>query len=181
MTDLDYYQILLVEPDATADEIREAYYNQIQMRYAQRGKDIETAVHIQQVSEAYMILGNPYRRASYDLERLESTAREQAGKEAAPSAQSASFLCVVSFLRRAFFLRRVRSQPSAQWYLLVVILMLGVGAILSAVVQGLYWLPVVMIVMLCVLMNLLAILLTRHSGAKDIASVGEEKKQQLQT
>lgn len=169
MTDLDYYQVLQVEPDATANEIREAYYNHIQRRYAQRGKDIETAVHIQQVSEAYMILGNPYRRASYDLERLKSTGDASASEAASFSAKSASFV------------RRLRSQPRAQWYLLGGILMLGAGAILSAVLQGLYWLPVVMIVLLCVLMNLLAILLTRDSGAKDIASVGDEKKQQLQT
>jgi curved DNA-binding protein CbpA len=168
MSDLDYYQVLQVEPDATANEIREAYYDLIQRRYAQRGKDIETAVHIQQVSEAYMILGNPYRRATYDLERLKSTGDASAKEAASLSAKSASFL------------GWVRSQPRIQWYLLGGILMLGLGAILSAVVQGIYWLPVVMIVLLCVLMNLLAILLTRDSGAKDIASVGDEKKQQLQ-
>jgi Flp pilus assembly protein TadB len=168
MTDLDYYQILQVEPDATANEIREAYYDHIQRRYAQRGKDIETAVHIQQVSEAYTILGNPYRRAAYDQERLQATA-EAAGEAGSLSAQGASIL------------RWARSQPRIQWYLMSGIFMLGVGAILSAVVQGLYWVPVLMIVMLCVAMNLLAIVLTRHSDAGEIAGVSDETNHQMQT
>jgi hypothetical protein len=169
MTDLDYYQILQVEPDATANDIREAYYDQIQRRYEQRGKDIETAVHIQQVSEAYTILGNPHRRASYDLERLQGADSDSTGSEASLSAQGASFL------------RWVRAQSRLQWCLIAGILMLGVGVILSAVIQGIYWFPILMIVMLCVLMNLLAMLLTRDNHAGDVSSVGEEKNHQMQT
>ena len=168
MTMLDYYQILQVEPGANASEIREAYYDQIQRSDTQRGKDIDTAVHMQQGSEAYTILGNPYQRASYDLERLQGAA-EAAGEAASLSAQSASLL------------PWARARPRIQCYLMAGILLLGAGAILSAVAQGLYWLPVLLIVMLCVAMNLLAILLTRHSDAGDIASVSDEKNHQLQT
>jgi Flp pilus assembly protein TadB len=168
MTDLDYYQVLQVEPSATANEIREAYYDHIQRRYEQRGKDIETAVHIQQVSEAYTILGNPYRRASYDLERLQDAASASEGKAAQLSAQSASFLS------------RIKLSSRTQWYLMAGILMLGVAVVLSALLQGIYWLPVLMIVMLCVLMNLLAILMTRRDREGDISNVNEEKKRQVQ-
>ena len=161
MTDLNYYQILQVEPDATANEIREAYYDQIQRRYEQRGKDIETAVHIQQVSEAFTILGNPHRRKSYDQERIEGADSNSAGSQASLTAQGASFL------------RGLRAQSRLQWCLMAGILMLGVGVVLSAVIQGIYWFPILMIVMLCVLMNLLAMLLTRNNRAGDISSVGE--------
>lgn len=169
MSDLDYYQVLQIEPDATANEIREAYYDHIQRRYELRGKDIETAVHIQQVSEAYTILGNPYRRASYDQERLRSADNDSVGNQALFSAQGASIL------------RRVRSQSRIQWYLMATILTLGVAVILGAVLQGIYWFPILMIVMLCVLMNFLAIWLTRDSRAGDISNVSEEKNHQVQT
>jgi Flp pilus assembly protein TadB len=168
MANSDYYQILQIEPGATSSEIREAYYELIQKRYAQRGKDIETAVHIQQVSEAYTILGNPYRRALYDQERLQSTS-------------SKSDKSSVSFSEHTSNLSRAAARPRIQWYLMAGILLLGVGAILSALLQGLYWLPVLMIVALCVLMNLMAILLTRDSDHRDDPSAAEESTHQLQT
>jgi hypothetical protein len=59
-------------------------------------------------------------------------------------------------------------------------LMLGVAVVLSALLQGIFWLPVLMIVMLCVLMNLLAILMTRRDREGDISNVNEEKKRQVQ-
>jgi Flp pilus assembly protein TadB len=164
----DYYQILQVGPEATSSEIREAYYELIQKRYAQRGKDIETAVHIQQVSEAYTILGNPYRRALYDLERLEGTS----STSDSPTASSSEYTPMPS---------RAARRARTQWYLMAGILLLGVGVILSAVLQGLYWLPVLTIVALCVVMNLLAILLTRDSEAGDAPKATEESTHQLQT
>jgi Flp pilus assembly protein TadB len=169
MANSDYYQILQVGPEATSSEIREAYYQLIQKRYAQRGKDIETAVHIQQVSEAYTILGNPYRRALYDLERLQGSS----STNASPTASSSSGLKPI--------MRSSAVRPRTQWYLMACILLLGVAAILSAVLQGLYWLPVLMIVALCVLMNLMAILLTRDSVHRDIPKAAEESSHRLQT
>jgi Flp pilus assembly protein TadB len=169
MANLDYYQILQVGPEATLSEIREAYYRLIQKRYAQRGKDIETAVHIQQVSEAYTILGNPNRRALYDQERLQSSS---AARTSTNMASSPGGIAVPS---------KESARPRTQWYLMAGILLLGAAAILSAVLQGLYWLPVLMIVTLCVLMNLLAILLTRDSDSGDTPNVAEESTHQLQT
>lgn len=168
MANLDYYQILQVKPEATSSEIREAYYELIQKRYAQRGKDIETAVHIQQVSEAYTILGNPYRRAVYDLECRQS-ATSTSDK---PTASSPGHTPIPSL---------VAGRRRIQLCLMAAILLLGAGAILSAVLQGLYWLPVLMIVALCVLMNLLAILLSRDSVHRDNPGAVEESTHQLQT
>jgi Flp pilus assembly protein TadB len=169
MSDLDYYQILEVEPDATASELQEAYHRLIQKRYAQRGKDIETAVHIQQVSEAYTILGNPVRRAQYDLDRMQSSATTETDKGDVTSRERLP----VSY--------RPPARPRTQWYLMAGILLLGLAAILSAVLQGLYWLPVMMIVALCVAMNLLAILLTRDGEEQDLPRVTDESNHQLQT
>ncbi len=169
MSNLNYYQILQVEPDATASELREAYYRLIQKRYAQRGKDIETAVHIQQVSEAYTILGNPYRRALYDRERLQNTSTQPTGQGPA----SAPGIAPIA--------NRAASRPRTQWYLMTGILILGAAAILSAILQGLYWLPVLTIVGLCVLINLLAILLTRDADAGDVPNVTDESNHRYQT
>ncbi len=148
MSNLDYYQVLQVEPNATSGDIREAYYRLAQKRYDQRGKDIETAVPIQQVSDAYTILGNPYRRAIYDLERQDGSPQDGAESGAAYSDQSSALPG-----------RRTASKR-VQWYLLVCILILGTAVVLSAKSLGQYWLPVLMIVMLCVVLDLLAMLLT---------------------
>jgi DnaJ domain len=169
MSNLNYYQILQVEPDATASELREAYYSLIQQRYAQRGKDIETAVHIQQVSEAYTTLGNPYRRALYDRERLQIASTQPA------SQATAAPLGVAPNDNRA------ATRQRTQWYLMAGILLLGVVAILSAVLQGVYWLPVLMIVGLCMLINLLAILLTRDDDDGDSPNVTDESNHRFQT
>jgi hypothetical protein len=169
MSNLNYYQILQVEPDATASELREAYYDLIQQRYAQRGKDIETAVHIQQVSEAYTILGNPYRRALYDRERLQIASTQ-------PTSQAtAAPLGVAPNDHRA------AAGQHTQWYLMVGILLLGGAAILSAVLQELYWLPVLTIVGLCVLINLLAIFLTRDADDEEVPNVTDESNHRFQT
>ena len=149
MSNLDYYQVLQVEPNATSGDIREAYYRLAQKRYDQRGKDIETAVPIQQVSDAYTILGNPYRRAIYDLEHLNDSPPDRTESEASQSAQ-----------RAALPSRRTASKR-IQWYLMACILLLGMVVILSARSLGQYWLPVLMIVMLCVVMDLLAMFLTK--------------------
>lgn len=149
MSNLDYYEILQVEPNATSGDIREAYYRLAQKRYDQRGKDIETAVPIQQVSDAYTILGNPYRRAIYDLERLNDLPRNPAETAVLHSAQFNALPGRPNALKRI------------QWYLMACILLLGIAVILSARSLGQYWLPVLMIVMLCVVMDLLAMFLTK--------------------
>jgi curved DNA-binding protein CbpA len=148
MSDLDYYQVLQVKPNATSGDIREAYYRLAQKRYDHRGKDIETAIPIQQVSDAYTILGNPYRRAIYDLERENGSPQDRTESGAAYSDQSS-----------APPVRRTASKR-IQWYLLACILLLGIAVVLSARSLGQYWLPVLMIVMLCVVLDLLAMLLT---------------------
>jgi curved DNA-binding protein CbpA len=167
MSNLDYYQVLQVEPNATPGDIREAYYRLAQKRYDQRGKDIETAVPIQQVSDAYTILGNPYRRAIYDLERKNNSPQDRAESAAAKSAQSAALPG-----------RRTASKR-IQWYLMAGILLLGIAVILSARSLGQYWLPVLMIVMLCVVMNLFAMFLSRNLNPDNNPYDSDESKKPI--
>lgn len=151
MSNFDYYQSLQVEPNATSDDIREAFYALAQKRHAQRGKDIENAVQIQQVAEAYTVLGNPLRRAMYDQERQQESPSDNPENNANLSAKSSGV-----------------SSKKIRWFLVTGIFLLGAVILMSALAQGMYWLPVLMIVALCVVMNLLAMFLTKNSDHEDI-------------
>lgn len=151
MTNYDYYQSLQVEPNASTDDIREAFYALAQKRHAQRGKDIENAVQIQQVAEAYTVLGNPHRRARYDRERLQESSNYNPENITNRSAK-----------------RDGVSSKKVRWFLVAGIFLLGAVILMSALAQGMYWLPVLMIVGLCVAMNLLAMFLTKNSDHEDI-------------
>ena len=59
----DLYSLLGVRPDSTEDEIRAAYYRRLQ--FDQPVTD-EEAVRSQQLRQAYELLTDPNRRASYD-------------------------------------------------------------------------------------------------------------------
>lgn len=59
----DYYSILGVDRQATADEIKRAYRKQAAQHHPDKGGDTE---QFQQVQEAYSILGDATARAKYD-------------------------------------------------------------------------------------------------------------------
>jgi curved DNA-binding protein CbpA len=151
MTNYDYYQSLQVEPNATSDDIREAFYALAQKRHAQRGKDIENAVQIQQVAEAYNVLGNPLRRARYDQERLQESSHYDSENLTNRSKK-----------------RGGATSKKVRWFLVAGIFLLGAVILMSALAQGIYWLPVLMIVALCVAMNLLAMFLTKNADHEDL-------------
>jgi signal peptidase I len=62
----DLYSLLGVEPTSSEDEIRAAYYRRL--HFDQPVTDAE-AVHAQQLRQAYEVLSDPDRRASYDASR----------------------------------------------------------------------------------------------------------------
>jgi signal peptidase I len=64
MTDL--YSVLGVMPDASPDEIRDAYYRRL--RFDDTGTDGE-ALHTGELRQAYEVLSDPDRRRSYDASR----------------------------------------------------------------------------------------------------------------
>jgi DnaJ-class molecular chaperone len=73
--ELDYYQILEIQPGASRAEIKEAYYRSSRAFHpdANRGLEPELLGHCEHVSkrvtEAYCVLRDPRRREAYD-ERL---------------------------------------------------------------------------------------------------------------
>jgi signal peptidase I len=55
------YEVLGVAPDASPDEIREAYYRAVRTNLAEGGRERLPEIH-----EAYDVLSDPERRSSYD-------------------------------------------------------------------------------------------------------------------
>jgi len=65
---IDYYDILGVAPNATAEEIRKAYHAVAFMCHPDRNGAAEEANRrMQEINEAYAVLSDPIRRREYDL------------------------------------------------------------------------------------------------------------------
>lgn len=69
----DYYQILGVRPDSTIKEIRRAYRQLAILYHPDRNPDRQSTVKMQEINEAYSVLGDPRKRIQYDFGRLHST------------------------------------------------------------------------------------------------------------
>lgn len=75
----DYYDVLGVSPDASADEIRRAY-RQLARRYHPDISGDERAVAFLEAARAYETLADPRRRQSYDAERSGRAAPAATGR-----------------------------------------------------------------------------------------------------
>jgi curved DNA-binding protein CbpA len=66
----DYYKVLGVAPDASAEEIKEAYRRLAFQCHPDRHQESEEAPKkMQEINEAYAILSDPITRREYDLPR----------------------------------------------------------------------------------------------------------------
>ena len=74
----DYYQILGVRPDSTLKEIRRAYRQLAILYHPDRNPDRQSTTQMQEINEAYGVLGDPRKRQQYDFGRLHWTAAAQA-------------------------------------------------------------------------------------------------------
>lgn len=71
--DSKYYDILKIPPDATAAEIKKAYFKEARRRHPDKNPTDPTAPKdFQELSEAYQVLSNDNLRANYDRNGLES-------------------------------------------------------------------------------------------------------------
>ena len=62
----DYYKILGVGKNASADEIKKAYRKLALKYHPDRGGDAETEKKFKEINQAYQILSDPKKRSQYD-------------------------------------------------------------------------------------------------------------------
>lgn len=69
-----HYEILGVSQDATEATIRQTYYRLLQIYHPDHNSDPEAHKRSREIIEAYSVIGDPVKRATYDNERRSSTA-----------------------------------------------------------------------------------------------------------
>jgi len=119
MGDGGHYATLGVRPDATAEEIRDAYRALARRYHPDRAPG--AAATMAAINEAYRVLGEPARRAVYDA------GRRGTGSAAGPSASSAP-----PAARSPGTVRLREPLPPARypWKLVLVMFLLGTAVVL---------------------------------------------------
>jgi curved DNA-binding protein CbpA len=64
----NYYKILGIVPSATSTEIRQAYRRLASLKHPDRDPSPQATLEMQEINEAYSILGNENKRTKYDVE-----------------------------------------------------------------------------------------------------------------
>lgn len=72
VVDREMYDILGVEPEATAAEIKKAYYVKARLHHPDRNPSPESKATFQKIGQAYQILGDDHKRAEYDTRGKEA-------------------------------------------------------------------------------------------------------------
>ena len=62
----DYYEILSVTRTASADEIKRSFYKLARQYHPDVNKETDAATRFKEINEAYQVLSDPEKRASYD-------------------------------------------------------------------------------------------------------------------
>lgn len=62
----DYYEILSVTRNASADEIKRSFYKLARQYHPDVNKEADASVRFKEINEAYQVLSDPDKRASYD-------------------------------------------------------------------------------------------------------------------
>ena len=64
----DYYRILDVRPASSPAEIRQAYRRLASLTHPDRDSSPQATTRMQEINEAYGVLGNENKRIKYDIE-----------------------------------------------------------------------------------------------------------------
>jgi len=73
LTVKDYYRLLGVEREASAEEIKRAYRKWVMKYHPDRNQDKSSCEELlKEINEAYQVLGNEEKRRQYDLSCLRS-------------------------------------------------------------------------------------------------------------
>jgi hypothetical protein len=80
----DYYQILGVSPLASPIEIRRAYRRLATLNHPDRNPSVQATLRMQEINEAYGILGDKRKRFKYDSERGHSSVSGSSQTASAP-------------------------------------------------------------------------------------------------
>ena len=62
----DYYEILSVTRTASADEIKRSFYKLARQYHPDVNKEPDASIRFKEINEAYQVLSDPEKRASYD-------------------------------------------------------------------------------------------------------------------
>src|ERR1051325_5510207 len=65
-TKADYYQVLEVQRDASADEVKRAFRRLAMQYHPDRNSEPGAEARFKEINEAYEVLSDPERRATYD-------------------------------------------------------------------------------------------------------------------
>jgi hypothetical protein len=69
----DYYQILGVKSDATQKEIKSAYRRLVILNHPDRNSSSQATARMQEINEAYDVVGDQNKRTKYDFAHRDST------------------------------------------------------------------------------------------------------------
>jgi DnaJ-class molecular chaperone len=69
----DYYRILGILPSASSEEVRQVYRQLASRKHPDRDPSPQATMEMQEINEAYSILGNGTKRKKYDFEYLNTS------------------------------------------------------------------------------------------------------------
>lgn len=72
----DYYEILGVSPDATAEDIRGAYFQAVRLLHPDANPDPKAHEQFIRIQEAYAVLSSPQKRKEYDSSRKDEDRKD---------------------------------------------------------------------------------------------------------
>ena len=111
----DYYRILGVRPNSTLEEIRQAYRRLAILHHPDRTGDRQATVQMQEINEAYSVIGNPTKRLRYDFVYLNPAVPVQ------PDISPFSMNTTPSMKLQPFF---IQNKSTVQLILVIVILLM---------------------------------------------------------